>query len=328
MRKKYFENTGHSGIYIINGKITVQLKQYGKTSKIGTYDSIEEAIKARDKEKEQYKMDYIPKERIYTSNYKYTYDDAIKMKELYDKKFSLSEIGKIYNSTPNTISKTLKRYGHDLRSKSDQNRKYTISETVFNEIDTHEKAYWLGFIAADGCVHNKSLLFTLHRKDRSVLEKFQVFMGANVPIRDHTEKNYGGIFTDFSSIAIVSENICKKLSKFGIEERKTLSLKFPDKLSKEFYSSYVLGYFDGDGSIYSYETSNKGYKMIKNQFCLLGTEQFVSRIRDIFTDELGLPLNKILQKKGANVCHIKYGAKKDLWKIINGYTKMFHMIFR
>lgn len=31
-------------------------------------------------------------------------------------------------------------------------RSYALQEDYFDKIDTQEKAYWLGFIAADGCI--------------------------------------------------------------------------------------------------------------------------------------------------------------------------------
>jgi len=32
---------------------------------------------------------------------------------------------------------------------------YALDVSYFNEIDTQDKAYWLGFIVADGCVFNR-----------------------------------------------------------------------------------------------------------------------------------------------------------------------------
>jgi hypothetical protein len=35
-------------------------------------------------------------------------------------------------------------------------QKYKINEDFFQEIDTEEKAYWLGFLYADGYIHVRS----------------------------------------------------------------------------------------------------------------------------------------------------------------------------
>ena len=50
-------------------------------------------------------------------------------------------------------------------------RKYALNETFFEVINSEEKAYWLGFIAADGCVYRRTLSINLNIKDKEHLEK-------------------------------------------------------------------------------------------------------------------------------------------------------------
>ena len=49
-----------------------------------------------------------------------------------------------------------------------------FNNTVFDSIDTEEKAYWLGFLYADGNVNSKSNIvsISLKRADREHLVKF------------------------------------------------------------------------------------------------------------------------------------------------------------
>ena len=35
-------------------------------------------------------------------------------------------------------------------------RKYNVNDNYFNKIDNEEKAYWLGFLLADGCIHERA----------------------------------------------------------------------------------------------------------------------------------------------------------------------------
>ena len=121
---------------------------------------------------------------------------------------------------------------------------YDVNESYFETIDTSEKAYWLGFIAADGCVMNnvgnRLLTITLANKDKDHLELFKKCIQSNHLIHD---RKYGGCQLD-----ITREKMVRDLIKHGIVPRKSLVLK-PPKLLNRFISHWIRGYFDGDGSI-------------------------------------------------------------------------------
>ena len=63
-------------------------------------------------------------------------------------------------------------------------RKYNFNEHYFDVIDCQEKAYWLGFFAADGYNHASKgcIEFRLHKQDKEILEKFKSCIEANNPI--------------------------------------------------------------------------------------------------------------------------------------------------
>ena len=60
-------------------------------------------------------------------------------------------------------------------------KKYTINEDYFDVIDNQDKAYWLGFIAADG--YNREdrgyIEFRLHKQDIDILNKFKQCLSSN-----------------------------------------------------------------------------------------------------------------------------------------------------
>ena len=64
-------------------------------------------------------------------------------------------------------------------------RKHTCNEHFFDTIDTQEKAYWLGFLFADGNVSNISNTVSISLKgdDIAHLEKFKIFINASNNIR-------------------------------------------------------------------------------------------------------------------------------------------------
>src|SRR5688500_5811483 len=60
----------------------------------------------------------------------------------------------------------LKRHGIPVRTNSETHRRYLINERFFDTINTEEKAYWLGFISADGTITRNRILFNLQLRDK------------------------------------------------------------------------------------------------------------------------------------------------------------------
>ena len=58
--------------------------------------------------------------------------------------------------------------------------KKKINENIFEIIDTEEKAYWLGFLYADGCIasgERSDIELSLQLLDKEHLQKFKDFIG-------------------------------------------------------------------------------------------------------------------------------------------------------
>ena len=74
------------------------------------------------------------------------YEEA---KDLFLEGHSLSAVERITGYNRKWLSQLLKAEGYDVKR---NNQKYNYNETAFEQIDDEEKAYWLGFLYADGCV--------------------------------------------------------------------------------------------------------------------------------------------------------------------------------
>jgi hypothetical protein len=129
-------------------------------------------------------------------------------------------------------------------------RKYSVNEEYFNKIDTEEKAYWLGFIAADGCVQcrkSKTLLSVeLAKKDEDHLIKLKNAIEYTGPLHQRKAKNGKG---SSCCLQVSSMKMVPDLMRHGIVERKSKILQPPFMINKEFYRHWIRGFFDGDGSI-------------------------------------------------------------------------------
>lgn len=155
-----------------------------------------------------------------------------------------TSIAKRYDVSGPTIRSYLKRWGIRIRTMREncalgQFSKYSHDDSFFHCIDTEEKAYWLGFINADGCVTGDRLTIQIQARDRVLLQQFRHDLHAN-----HSIRQYNGMV----EITISSINMVSDLKRHGIAERKAKEgreVGYPSSLA----SHYWRGVVDGDGHI-------------------------------------------------------------------------------
>jgi hypothetical protein len=101
---------------------------------------------------------------------------------------SLTQLHKKYGIKRQTIAKHLKQRGFEVINYQNRLR---CNEHIFDCIDTEEKAYWLGFLYADGNISSNGhrLEIALSIKDLEHLSKFKNFLNLETEIR--TEPNHG-----------------------------------------------------------------------------------------------------------------------------------------
>lgn len=122
-------------------------------------------------------------------------------------------------------------------------RKYDFNENYFNELKTHEQAYILGFIYADGYNREDCLELNQLEERKDILEKINKALDSNYPINTYSPGKYRLNFN--------SKKLCQDLIKLGVVRNKSLVLSFPQFIPDELMSSFILGYFDGDGCIWN-----------------------------------------------------------------------------
>lgn len=197
--------------------------------------------------------------------------------------------------------------------------KYYIDESIFNTIDSEEKAYWLGFLYADGYISkDKSLItLTLSSKDREHLIKFANFLKTNSPIRDYKVKGNRGTLTkesyNASSINIYSNIIKDDLITLGCINKKSLILTFPKEklIPKEFIRHFIRGYFDGDGSVFiSHEHHWRNQTLTDViHWRFIGTLDMLENIKK----QINIPIGKISRKKDSCKNTYELAYKRTKW---------------
>jgi len=130
-------------------------------------------------------------------------------------------------------------------------RKYKLDCKYFNNIDTHDKAYILGLLAADGYNNHKDGEIVIGQAgfdNIEILEKIKKCIKSNQPLGCIKRSEQNDNWQDFYTLSIYSREISDNLLSLGVIQNKSNFLNYP-VIPKEFDSSFILGYFDGDGSI-------------------------------------------------------------------------------
>jgi hypothetical protein len=219
---------------------------------------------------------------------------------------SLEEIKSLYDiKSSKTIYDVIKRNG---REKIIPNKKNTVNHDYFENIDTDEKAYWLGFLYADGYVRMKNnrsgeLKLKLKFSDRSHIEKFRESIKSTHKILDFYSKvSVEGVehTSHCSSISIYSTKMVSDLFKHGCLNNKTFKIKMPN-IDIELYPSFIRGYFDGDGCI----TLRGG-----SGTCIITSNYD-------FLDELKNYLGYGVLKKRKNIYDLTFYKKESIEKFYN-----------
>ena len=198
-----------------------------------------------------------------------------------EKERSLTQIGRKYGIKRQTLSKYLKEQGIEVINQQNRCR---IDESVFDIIDTEEKAYWLGFIYADGNISSEGNRFeiNLSAKDLDHMLKLKRFLNYDGEIRVEDNRGFG---YEVCRLSVRNKNLWNQLNDKGCTPRKSLTLTFP---SLEIFTTsnlvydFIRGYCDGDGCLGIYN---------KEEISFVGTESFLKSVETI-VDVKGYIRNK------------------------------------
>jgi hypothetical protein len=170
--------------------------------------------------------------------------------------------------------------------------KYPVNIHYFDVIDSYSKAYILGFIAADGALvkgtstSSITLTITVKYEDRAVLYFIKNQLQDN---RKLLEIERRSSFDNTKEIHHIRYAVSKKLlinsiMKYGIHMNKSLSMgNILENIPIEYRNAFIIGYFDGDGSVTVSEgekPNDRGY-LCKNHslyISIRGTQSFLEGI--------------------------------------------------
>ena len=205
-------------------------------------------------------------------------------KEIIDKMYKdgdrLDDIRSFLHCKEDTLRTYLRNNGYERRKRNvvkgceklGASRKHHFNENYFDIIDTEDKAYWLGFLYADGNVsYGKdkngerkgcTVELSLAEKDKDHLYKFMKCIDADnqYPLEKRiislSNKKYIAYRLCLNSVKLGND-----LEKHGCVPNKSLILKRPN-IEEGLIRHFIRGYFDGDGCI---TIKSTGYSVVS--FC-------------------------------------------------------------
>ena len=216
---------------------------------------------------------------------------------LFEEGYAVSEIAKILGKNMSSVSSVRKRFNIQVKKNLTEN---VINHTYFDKIDSDKKAYFLGFLIADGTLetpnkrHYGRIGFNIQQDDSYILEELKKELKSTNTI--YIKHNNRGVKCrkPQASFRFTSKSMFNLLiNKYKIFPTKTLNFnfKFPfETISEEYWGAFIRGFVDGDGSFEQHDGCFN--------FTLIGTsKEWLIQLGDIIKNKTNLD-NKIYEIEG------------------------------
>ncbi|WP_245203816.1 LAGLIDADG family homing endonuclease [Ammoniphilus resinae] len=244
--------------------------------------------------------------------------------KLYEQGHSQHEIANMLSVPRGTLSRWMMENnikGRDPgEAGKEKSRIYHYDENYFSVIETYNKAYLVGFILGDGCIHDrvksKRLVITLAKEDMQLVKDIahELNMVEAVKIDKNRRRTNE---QEKVRLSINSTKMCDDLIKLGITPKKTKKEQWIEFNDDKLQWAFLRGIFDADGHIRVYPRN--GY--IKARFGLTGTYELLNgTLQFLKRQGFAKRVNSITPKEG---CYDLYLSSVDELKAIYEHLYAF-----
>lgn len=223
----------------------------------------------------------------------YSLDEKLIIKQ-YQDGISSQEIANKYNVCCHTITNILEK-NNIKRNNLYYNK--SLIENYWKDIDTYDKAYFLGFLLTDGNVIGNCIRLQLSEKDKDILEVFREKTCNENPLAYDAKRKLVAFHAK-------RKQWVTDLDKHAVYPNKTYTAHMPSTIPDEMMPHFLRGCIDGDGWICS------SYPRIG--FC--GNKELVESVHDYLVRRLNVYDTAILHRK-KHLWSTSWSSKKDLEKI-------------
>ena len=236
----------------------------------------------------------------------------------YEKGLSVPKISKLINVPAKALYKSFKKMNLKMRDDSEKSIKCSYDKSYFGDIDTNDKAYWLGFIYADGYIlskrkhSNKKLGISISEKDIHHLEKFRTAISGDMNISVYSATSGYKIGTKYARIIVPGADFSEDLIRHGVLEHKSNILKRPC-IKNIFCSHFIRGFFDGNGSIWKSGGKNNNHTP-QYSVSFTSTDDVLDYILDCLIDNHVIVRKYNLEKRKSEqiVSSFRFGGNNNI----------------
>lgn len=222
---------------------------------------------------------------------------------------SLTKVASHFNVDRHTLGKRLKeKYGEDIIADNCSATKLEVDSDYFENIDTEHKAYWLGFLTADGYIssYKNDIELSLKEEDYNHIVKFKNDIKSNHKIIQKTIKQNDKEYKAYR-ICINDKKMNSDLNYLGLNSKKSYKAYIPFRfIQNDLISHYIRGLFDGDGCVCK---QNKNGLSIT--ICTTVSEMMIDDIAQCMKNELDIDV-RYHQSKDRNPIDVRIYKQKDV----------------
>ena len=230
----------------------------------------------------------------------------IYQKEHIENKLSYSQIREKYNIPRGT-------WDYYIRCKaklSSDKRTYRVNDTFFDNINSEEKAYLLGFLYADGYLAKDGRIgIRLKIDDVEILQMFQKYICPDTPIVHTNNQNLKR--KSQVNLRWKSKQMYERLKQLGFNVDKThTNSSIFKNISENYKLHFMRGFTDGDGCLQANNLEN-GHKR-KVSIC------WSNGTKEIFLDiKNWLNINSMKLYDNNTYFVLRCDTRKDVYEIVN-----------
>lgn len=237
--------------------------------------------------------------------------------EFYKAGLSTYQIAKHLNVSRYSVVKHIKHNGC-MRTLSESKRKYMLlDEHILDNIDTEEKAYFLGLVISDGWNDKRfnQICISLVSEDSYILEQLSKMFYENKPLRKIKARNSKS--KPMSRLVVISKIICDAANKHGASPAKTHTASYPKSIPAHLAHHFIRGVFDGDGCISISNRKTKTGSRFTAAFSIVGNRGLLSEIQKIIKTVCNIEPKKLSIKHPStntdNIVYFRYGKIEDIF---------------